>query len=364
MIRHFTFIALACLVLAAGCKSKEEKPTTEEAKQFALNLEKDAATRQINFLEKNILIPALMDRIFKLEEIKKLRTSKRGVQEGITQALKKHNYETTVFQSLGNTGTFRIVKQYEKDGKAHVIYRAFGEGGLNYFDMELAKIDKKTGIADIYLYTTGENISKSMGSMAEKIFNTDESTQKELGPSMITMKNHIAKGEYKEAKIIYDGLPEDMRNTKLLEALHISILPYLEGEDNKAEMERLEAKYSGDPSLQLMLIDVYLSKKDYAKALNAVDILDRSINKDPFLDYYRGLIYNIYEDKEKAFAHFEKAATNLPDFPDTYAELIALAADAGDKEKAKTYFKKYEAFKDKNPEVISYYQLTYPYLAE
>lgn len=364
MIRYFTFIALASMVLATGCKSKEEKPTTEETKQFALNLEKAAASRQINFLEKNIIIPSLMERIFRLEEVKKLRTSKSGVQEGMTQALKKHNYERTVFQSLGNTGTFSIVKQYEKDGKAHVIYRAFGEGGLNYFDMELAKVNKRVGITDIYLYTTGENISKSMGAMAETIFNTDEKTQKQLGPTMIAMKDHIAKEEYQEAKTIYDGLPEELKQTKLMEALHISILPYLEGEAHTAEMERLEAKYAGDPSLQLMLIDVYLSKKDYSKALNAVDILDRSINKDPFLDYYRGLIYNTSNDKEKALAHFEKAAASLPDFADTYAELVALAADAGDKEKAKTYFKKYETFKDKNEVVITYYRAAYPYLAE
>jgi len=364
MIRHFTFIALACLVLVTGCKSKEEKPTTEEAKQFAQNLEKEAAARQINFLEKNIIIPSLMERIFRLEEVKKLRTSKSGVQEGMTQALKKHNYERTVFQSLGNTGTFSIVKQYEKDGKAHVIYRAFGEGGLNYFDMELAKVGKRVGIADIYLYTTGENISQSMGSLAETIFSADANTQKELGPAMIAMKEHIAKEEYNDAKIIYDGLPEVMKRTRLMEALHISILPYLEGEENKAEMERLEAKYAGDPSLQLMLIDVYLSKKDYTRALNAVDILDRSINKDPFLDYYRGLIYNTNNDKEKAMAHFEKAAAGLPGFADTYAELIVLAADAGDKEKAKTYFKKYDSMKEKNPDVLAYYREAYPFLEE
>ncbi|RYY50264.1 MAG: hypothetical protein EOO06_04325 [Chitinophagaceae bacterium] len=356
--------ALICTLLLVGCKSKEEKPSEAEAQQFAASISKDASDRQINFLEKNIVLPALMDRMYELDEIKKLKASRSGMEKGVEQGLKKHNYEKTLFETLGNNGTFQLVKLYEKDGKRRSIFRAFGSGGLNYFDMELTKVDNKVGIADMLVYTTGENISRSMAEISEKIFSAGTTSQDQIGPALINIKRHLASEDFESAKAEYDRLPQSLKNTKLLESVYLSILPNLSGTENQAEMERIEKKYAADPNSQLMLIDIYIARKDYDKTLAAVDVMDKNINKDPFLDYYRGLIHNLNGKSEEAIAHFEKVAAAMPDFADNYAELFAHHAKENNKEKAKQYFAAYKKLKQRDPEVVSYYETEYPYLAE
>lgn len=364
MIRQLFLSLLICSAFISGCKKGEEKTSAEEAKKFALAIEKDAAQKKIDFLEKNIFVDALMDRMYTTDEMKNKKISKKGVQAGVAEALAKHNYEKTIFQSMGDKGSFKLVKLYEKEGKARAIFRLFGAGGLNYIDMELVNMDKKTGIADMFLYTTGENISQSMGILIASMFNSKSGSEAEIGAKLAAIRQYNASRDYEGAKRIFDELPEKIKKTKMMAAVHLNILTNLPGEGSTKEMEALEANYADDASFQLMLIDVYFVKNEYDKAMNSVNIMDKLIDRDPFLDYFRGLIYKQKGDLKNAALHFEKASKELPEFPESFIELAVQYAEQGDQENAKKYFTSYKNSKNKDPELVSFYEKEYSYLAD
>ena len=62
--------------------------------------------------------------------------------------------------------------------------------------------------------------------------------------------------------------------------------------------------------------------------LAAVNGLDSQINKDPLLDFYRYLSYNLLEDEEKGRVCLNRLLKNMPDFQKGYLELIAVELDA------------------------------------
>jgi tetratricopeptide (TPR) repeat protein len=130
------------------------------------------------------------------------------------------------------------------------------------------------------------------------------------------------------------------------------------------EISSFEKKFAHDPNVQLTLIDLYILRREYDKALNSINQVDAVINKDPFLNYYRGLMNYAKGDKEKAMAYYLQVAASNPTFPGVYTELVALYADKDDTQNARFYFSKYKALRNSDDKVINMYELAYPYLKD
>jgi len=332
---------LACCIFT-GCKTKEaEKVSRQEALAFARDIEKQVDDFKIDFIEKNLHFSTLMERIYLNEKSKKLK----GIEAGMKKNLSTNNYEKGIYDLMGGAGSFQMTKQYEDNGVQHLIFRIQGVGGFNYVDMELIKQDKKTWIADLFLFNTGENLSKSMGDLAEKLLAHEGSTiETELIANMDRIKKYMRDGEYENAKTVYLRLPYNLRNNKLYETAYLEILSKISQEEYLAELERITKKYEAQQGYDLMLLDVYLVKKDYTKALSYIDVIDSAVKHDPFLDYYRGLVSNMNNDREKAVGYFQKVAVSMPDFADNYAELFAHYSAINDRENAKKYYSIYKTY--------------------
>jgi hypothetical protein len=88
--------------------------------------------------------------------------------------------------------------------------------------------------------------------------------------------------------------------------------------------------------------------------------MDNLINKDPYLDYYRGLIYNTKNDYKKAQACFESLYKNMPSYGSGIIELIAVYAKNDEMEKAKAMVKAYKNDKKLNQEALNLIYILYP----
>jgi len=67
------------------------------------------------------------------------------------------------------------------------------------------------------------------------------------------------------------------------------------------------------------------------------------IDKDPFLDYYRYLMYTLKQDKVNALKYIEALVKNMPDFQDGVLELILTYREEGQTEKANALIKDYRS---------------------
>jgi|GEM_PF-3051392 len=355
------FPLLAALLLLAQCKPEEQKVTTEEVTKFVQEMESAALKRKPDLITSNIILQALTDRMQKEKNIKNMS----GIAEGMKKGIRNSELDKSVYSTIGKSGHFEKVKTYEKNGMQRVIFRMFGENGLNYLDMELTKLEDKVGIADMFSYISGENISKTMAEMATRLTEGVSETKAQEGiDAFQSVKRLMAKENYTQAKKEFDRLPGYLKNTRVADIVNIQISSNLDEAVYAKEMQHFEMKYAGEPSLQLSMIDLYLIQKDYDKAIRSINILDSLIDKDSFLDYYRGLILYSKGDPDKAVDYYKKVTMSNPAFPGAYEQLTAIYITADDKQNSKLYFEKYKKLRNADSDMIQTYETAYPFLKD
>lgn len=358
MRHHLVLSLLFAVLFFNGCQPVEEKVTKEEAAQFASELEANATKRKEGFLSSSIIFNSMMNRFDQAKKIKDW-----GVAEAsLRSALKRNELDKSLFQMMGHTGSFEKIKIYEKNGMQRVIFRGYGEGGFNYLDLELVKFDKKIGIADIFVYLTGENLSTTKSVLLDKVMNVSPSSDEYLAQRLTSVRTLIKQGKFEEAKTQFNYLPGSIRATTAGIILNLQVLSQLKDDGSAKDLAVLEKRYGDQPYFQLQMLDVYTVKKEYDKAIQVINQLDSTIDKDPFLNYYRGLFAYMKGEQQTALDYFEKVTISNPDFPDAYAQLFAVNALKNDKEKAKRYFAAYRKLRNKDPEVVKNFIAAYPYL--
>lgn len=309
---------LAFLLLLSACDNGSQKPiTTDEAKKFAQEIELSIEKRD----------PDLMNKLVDRDEVVKragLKGSKneRDFGEGVK---KSANMGSKVVESISKTGTYELVKIYEKEGKQHAIFRLYDDGSINYHDMELHRKKGEIRIADIFIYTTGETLSATIKALYEQFAGLIDKAgpEEEWLRSMPKIRQYITQEKYQEAYDIFMSIPETGRKGKAFMIVKVEICSGLSDEMHQQAIDELIAAFPNEPNMQLILFDAYFMRKEYDKLLGAINNVDKLINKDPFLDYYRYLCYTVMEKPEQAKQHLLKVCQQYPRFPDAQLELVA-----------------------------------------
>lgn len=358
LIQYVRLILIPAVFLAS-CSSEPPKVSNEQANAFSIVIENEVRDMKIDFLEKNILLPVLTTKIYEAGKLK----SSDGVAREMKKLFSANNYEKNIYDIMGGKGSFKKVKHYEKEGKQHIIYRVSGEGGFTYMDMELDILNGQVGIGDMFLYNSGENLSTSVADLMKKLLSPEHAAiTGQIESTLNSLSKHLKNADYEFAKTAFERLPYDIRQNRLYEMRYLEILSKLGGQEYLDYQQKIENKYADDAGFQLMMIDVYLNQKKFDKAMGAINILDSVINKDPFLEYYRGLILNMKGDPAAAIPHFTKIVATDPQYAEPYPDLIVAYAQEKQLDSARRYFDMYKGLRNSNKEVIGYLQSSYPEL--
>lgn len=334
-------ILLLIPFIAFNCKTKEQPITKDEALSFAKNLESSVGIRSgkafDNFFEEDVFI----DRISDLTGSE----SKKDIISGARAAIQNADLGKEIIISMGKDGTYEFVKHYEKDSRHHIIFRLFGEGGLNYHDIELVKTKNTIRAADIYVLITGENFSKTIAdllvSMEGLYSKSGKNSISKHSADMKKFKQLIQQRSFSEAKKIFHQLPSELRDSKPFRLMYLSVLSETDMKAYQEELNSFEKDFSNDASAQLSLIDGFIVKGEFEKAQRAINIVDSTIKGDPFLHYYRALLYNQMDDIEKNIEHLEILHREMPHFGDGVLELVASYAETNQIEKARKLMDEY-----------------------
>ena len=335
-----TILLLLVSALFFSCKTakKQEPLTAAEAKDFARQLQSSVERRESDFFNE-----AIDKDIF----LKKIGLNQNGSDgKAFTSGiLSKLNIGTQLTGSISKKATYQLVKQYEKDNKQHLIFRLYDNGSLNYHDLELTKTDKKVKVADLFIYTSGELLSETLHNLflqMKQVMNKDEMEDADWIDKMPRMRTKLNTGDYEGAMRDFETLPEKIKNLRALALMKIMITSGLTDESKYSEaIENYQQKFPNEPNMHLVLIDGYIMKKEYDKALQSVNKMDEMINKDPFLDYYRYLISTLLNDKSNAKKYLIQVTNNFPDFEEGLLELIITYREDGETQKADSLIKEY-----------------------
>lgn len=244
----------------------------------------------------------------------------------------------------------------------HLIYRLYGEGGLNYHDFELTKMGNKVYVADLFIYLTGENFSVSAADIISGFMEGDESsaTQRNNASKFQRVAKMVREKNYKQAKKLFDQLPDVIKNRKVAQVTHLVICSGLGEEAYYNASVAFEQRFRNEPNMYISLIDAYFLQKDFAKTIGVINSLDSMIDRDPFLDYQRGLIYYNWGKPEESRLALESLYKNLPKFQMGVIELIHNYLIAADYNKARTLIASYRQNESFDQDVLETNLALYP----
>ena len=146
----------------------------------------------------------------------------------------------------------------------------------------------------------------------------------------------------------------------MFQVMHMEICSGLSGEEYNRAIAEYEMLYPHEPNMQLLMIDGYILRKDYGKALAAVEDLDKMIDKDPLLDFHRAMCYTLLKNEPKRREYLERLVKNLPDFEDGVLELITDYLKSNQYEKAKPLIDRYKNNSEFNQSALTMVLYLYP----
>ena len=337
-------IVLCTPLFLFSCKEKEQPLSKAEALEVARKIDSTIDKKQPKYFNELLDIDLLAERVAKTSK----KISLKEIKSGLKKSWRNVQLGDNVLGSIKDEGHYQLVKHYEKEGVHHLIYRFYGGGGLDYHDLELTKYKGKPRIADVFIYSSSENMSRTMSDLVSTFMDIkNDKEADEAASSILKIRQYVDAGEFEKAESYYEGLPANIKGQRSVRLFAIAMYQELDQNKYLAEMESFKQRFPDLPTMDLMMIDAYLIRKEYPKAIEAIDRLDNFINKDSFLDFYRALIFSTEGNEEKAIGYFEKLYKSNPDFAEGIVELIANYIIVGRYEDANrviTSYKKNDVF--------------------
>lgn len=326
-----SLVAFSVIILS-GCLNAEQEITEKEAVDFANQIEESFVKRHAT----------LMNEIFDKEAFRKNILKRNTIISSnqvntIVDGIKKTGLGTKIMQTMGSTGSFKIVKKYKKENIHHLVFRLFTDNNLNYYDFELVKRAGTIKAADIYVYATGQYFSETMIESMDVFDNlplVTKKNKKDVGKKIQTIMELARKGESEKAEELYNDMPEDLKKHRILQIVHVQLSAGLSNEKYMDAISQFQELFPNSPNMYLLLVDKCFVMEDYKNALQNVNRLDSIINRDPMLDYYRAIIYQKLGDQPNRKKSLEQLHQSLPDFVDGNLNLISYYLETEDNEKA------------------------------
>ncbi|MBN8854324.1 MAG: hypothetical protein BGO55_08000 [Sphingobacteriales bacterium 50-39] len=317
-----TRLFYACLLLLTlhlcSCSLPERPVSKDEAIKLARRIEYSVANHDYTVLNNIFDEKEFSHRISGAGGLFMSKTLIKGAIQGFQQG----QYGKAVVDAMGKEGSYELIKQYEKDKKQHILFRLYGPGGVNYHDYELVKREDAVRAADVFIYMSGENLSKTI---ADALQLTNQNMPKEdlaKIEKIQAIKTLIAQGENEKALNLFDELPDQVKKEKAYQMIHIQLCSKLDNDKYIQALNEYRSLYPKDANMYLLMIDAYVLQKDYPMAMASVNKLDSLIDKDPYQDYQRGLIYLLMKDTIHSQECLQRLHTNMPKFKKGTIELM------------------------------------------
>ncbi len=319
MKQHAIYFFL--VLLLTGCAKKEQPVTKEEAITYANAITASIKKHDEPFLDKVLDLDLFAKEVMKVAGEK----GSGSLRDGVMQGLKQRNISREIFSAMGKDGLYEFLKQYEKEGHQHIIFRLYGQNGINYHDFELVKYDDKISAKDIYIYLSGENLSATMAQIFSSVLQQSDGNNSQMiryADNMKRLRALQTQKNFKAAKEAFDQLPPGLKKERAFQLIKLQIASELDNDTYTETLNEFEKLYGNDASAQFAMFDGYFLRGDFAKALKVLDQVDSSVN-DPLLDYFRALIYTQKKDDKTAVLYLEKLYKKMPYFETGVLELMA-----------------------------------------
>ena len=236
-------------------------------------------------------------------------------------------------------GNYRVIREYDDNGVKHLVFRLFGDGGINYHDFILARVGDSIKAADLYTYSLDEWTSGQIARLTDIAMQS--STFQDDAGIIKSMNERTRRQDYAGIKDAYDRLDKKYQHNKVIQLMYIHACHHIDlGLYEKALVD-YSASYPDASSCYLLMIDLYYLQKQYDKALIAVDKLDKLVGGDPLLNFFRANICSLMGKNAESLEDYEKVYRYDPSLKINAIRLASSYAAASQKDKARAVIKGY-----------------------
>jgi tetratricopeptide (TPR) repeat protein len=274
--------------------------------------------------------PGLLNHLIYFPEFIKRTRSKSAIIDNVDTLTKIAN-DFGLFHIGNNTleatknGSYNLVRGFVQNEEMHLLFRAFGDGGLNYQDITLIRIRDSLRAADIYSYQLGESYSKLfsylIADMATLDVHSSLTSREKYGSIFehaLTLKN------YSLARSAFEKFDDETQNDKHLSLQYMLACDQLGDKLFRKSVDHFVSLFPEEPTTYLLMMNKYADTKDYKDYSHAIDKLDTLLGIDPFLDYLRGNIEVKLGDSRAALHFYQNVFDYDPGIWQNTEKLVTL----------------------------------------
>ncbi|MBI5544676.1 MAG: hypothetical protein HY901_12360 [Deltaproteobacteria bacterium] len=259
-----------------------------------------------------------------------------GFKEGLAKA-GAGSFGKYFTQSFPADTTVRHLRARMRDGHREAVLRVRQGQGVNYFGLILARDPSgRTRIVDWYNYFAGELGHATMRSVIEatagdikqtpferllvrfagRLRKPDATKESNAGDEIAKVRKLTLAKQYDEALKALKGLPEPILNTRSGWMMRLQIAQAMGDVEYQRALDEMSARFPGDPTLALVQVDRHFMKKDFKKALECIDAVDKAVGGDPYLAVLRVQALLELDRAPEAKVGLAEAAKEEPDLID------------------------------------------------
>ncbi len=355
-ILFFSFIFFTKAIIAQNYNVSQS-----EALQTAQAIETSIKKSDPNFLSNFFDLPTL-DELIKEKSIVAKKSGK--FFEGFKSTFNMNVFGKQMIDNLQD-GSYQMIRSYYTDNQQHLLFRAFGNSGVNYHDYILIKVNNKIKAADVYIYLTGEDMSTTLADLLDASIppTSNRSELPENLKMLLRLKDYKKRNDNQAIIQLYDSLDNDYKKNKAVQIMYIAACKKVDllSDRYKMALENYAAIFPDDASTPLLMIDFYYITKDYDKTLNAIAKLDSFVN-DPFLNFFRASVYLAKDDKKQALIYYDSLFEKYPTISYIIKNVVILHMNAGEKSIAKSDLETYKKTDGFKQQYVDDLYLLYPEL--
>jgi hypothetical protein len=348
------FVGLGRLAMAAAAdsppappanttagKSAAKEVSVADAQKWAMTLQRAVRVGDVDTFNKLVDWGTFVETATALpDNSAKLKVYRASFGQGLTSALVSQTtgFGAAVIGAVGGAGEYRPLHTHREHGQVRVLFRLISSNGaLNYHDWFLGRSKAGEVVAiDCYVFLLGEMYSQNLrrsflpqahsrggadvnalsGPEKDFVAHFDQFTQ---------MGQYVHDKNWRQALDMYEQLPSSVQHStpaltlRLLATQAVSTAEYL------ATIDDFRKHHPNDAMIDLISIDAHNLRKDYNKALESIDRVDKSVAGDPYLKVLRGSVLAREKKFDAARTTLEKAVAQDPKLLRGYYALIELS---------------------------------------
>jgi len=293
----------ACAMNLQTLSAQNTTITAAEAEKLSIRLESSVNNGDPKILNQLIYFPAFITRA----ETKSPFIDNLDTLTKIANGFGIFNIGNSTLEITKN-GSFKLVRGFIKNEETHLLFRAFGDGGLDYQDITIIKVKDSLRAADIFSYQHGESYARLFSYQIPDTGKTDmQASLTPRGKYGIMFDDALSQKNYSVARSAFEKFDDEGQNDKHLSLQYMLACEHLSEKLFRKSVDHYISLFPEEPTPYLLMMKEYVNTKNYRDYSRAIDKLDTLVHIDPFLNYLRGNVVMKLHDLRAALHFYQEA---------------------------------------------------------